>query len=154
MNAAASQVLNQPVGELGPGTEAVCVRDVMSTKPTCVGPNDTVLHLVRVFHEKQFRHLLVTDDDKQLLGVVSDRDVVRCFGPTDYPDQALLAKIKTAEIMSGDVITIDAEASLVAAIDLMHDQGVSCLPVLDNRRLAGIVTTSDLMRLLRRILVG
>jgi acetoin utilization protein AcuB len=154
MNDAASTLLNRPTGDTGPHSDALAVRDVMSTEPTCVGPDANVLELVRIFHEKQFRHLLVTDSEQTLLGVVSDRDVVRCFGPTDYPDQTLLAGIRTEAVMSPDVITIDADAPLTAAIDMMHDQGVSCLPVLDGRRLVGIVTTSDLMRLLRRILAG
>jgi acetoin utilization protein AcuB len=133
---------------------SLSVRDVMTTSPTCVGPDDSVLQLVRIFHDKQFRHLLVTDPDQALLGVVSDRDVVRCFGPTDYPDQTMLAGIKTEAIMSPDVITIEADAAVTTAIDLMYEQGVSCLPVVEENRLAGIITTSDLMRLLRRILAG
>jgi acetoin utilization protein AcuB len=154
MTTAADEFVNQAAEMLAAASEAMTVRDVMTTDPTCVGPNDSVLQLVRVFHEKQFRHLLVTDDDRHLLGVVSDRDVVRCFGPTDFPDQTKLAAIKAHTVMSADVITIDAGASLVAAIDRMYDEGVSCLPVVEAGRLAGIITTSDMMRLLRRILVG
>jgi acetoin utilization protein AcuB len=146
--------MNSAAAELVATAETVTVRDVMSTNPTCVGPNDSVLQLVRVFHDKQFRHLLVTDADRHLLGVVSDRDVVRCFGPTDFPDQSKLAAIKAHTVMSADVITIGASVSLVAAIDRMYDEGVSCLPVVEDGRLAGIITTSDMMRLLRRILAG
>jgi acetoin utilization protein AcuB len=154
MHSATAELLNRSAAEVAATPDTVTVRDVMTTDPTCVGPNDSVLQLVRVFHEKQFRHLLVTDGERHLLGVVSDRDVVRCFGPTDYPDQSKLAAIKAHTVMSPDVITIDASAPLVSAIDRMYDEGVSCLPVVEGGRLAGIITTSDLMRLLRRILVG
>jgi acetoin utilization protein AcuB len=100
----------------------------------------------------QFRHLLVTDEDGRLAGIVSDRDVVRCFGPTAFPDEAQLAAIRADSIMSPDVVTIEFDSSIVAAIDLMHEQGFSSLPVLHDGRLVGIITTSDLMRLLRRLL--
>jgi CBS domain-containing protein len=96
---------------------------------------------------------LVTDVDGRLLGIVSDRDVGRCFGPAGRPDEATLAAIRTEEIMSRDLITIDADAPLTAAIDLMYGQGVSCLPVVSGDRLVGIITTTDLLRLLRRVLV-
>ena len=131
--------------------DGLTVRRVMTSAPTCVGPEDSVLELVRTFHEKRFRHLLVVEDGR-LAGIVSDRDVVRCFGPHEFPDESYLAAIRTDSIMSRDVITIDADMPLVAAIDLLHEHGVSSLPVVDGPRLVGIVTTSDLMRLLRRLL--
>jgi len=130
------------------------VRDVMTAEPTCVTCGTSVLELVRIFHEKQFRHLLVVGEGDRLLGVVSDRDVGRCFGPTAYPDEAKLANIRTEQIMSRDVITIDCNTSVREAIDMMHAQGVSCLPVVDGRQLVGIITTSDLLRLLRKLIAG
>lgn len=128
------------------------VGEVMTLAPTCVRPGDSVLELVRTFHAKQFRHLPVTDDDGRLVGIVSDRDVVRCFGPTAYPDESQLAALRAEAVMSRDVITIDADEPIASAIDLMHEQGFSSLPVVRDGRLVGIVTTSDLMRLLRRLL--
>jgi len=130
------------------------VRDVMTTEPTCVTCSTTVLELVRIFHEKQFRHLLVVGERDRLLGVVSDRDVGRCFGPTAYPNETTLATLRAEQIMSRDVITIDCTTSVSDAIDLMHAQGVSCLPVVDGPQLVGIITTSDLLRLLRKLIAG
>lgn len=134
-------------------TNSGTVADAMTPSPMTVRPHESVLQLVHTFHEKRFRHLLVTDVDGRLLGIVSDRDVGRCFGPAGRPDEATLAAIRTEEIMSRDLITIDADAPLTAAIDLMYGQGVSCLPVVSGDRLVGIITTTDLLRLLRRVLV-
>lgn len=133
--------------------EAPLLRDVMTPTPTCVAPEASVLQLVRTFHTKKFRHLLVTTDGGKLVGIVSDRDVVRCFGPTEYPDESKLADIRTDSIMSRDVITIGADSSIANAIDSLREHGVSSLPVIDGEHLVGIVTTSDLLRLLRRMLV-
>jgi acetoin utilization protein AcuB len=127
------------------------LREVMTPAPTCVAPEASVLQLVRLLHAKRFRHLLVTTDGGKLVGIISDRDVVRCFGPTAYPDEDLLAGIRAEQIMSRDVITITSDLTLAGALDVMHDHGVSCLPIVDGERLTGIVTTSDLMRLLRRL---
>jgi acetoin utilization protein AcuB len=138
-----------------PGAERAVIiptlREVMTPAPTCVAPEASVLQLVRLLHAKRFRHLLVTTDGGKLVGIISDRDVVRCFGPTAYPDEELLAGIRADEIMSRDVISISSEATLASALDVMHDQGVSCLPIVDGERLTGIITTSDCMRLLRQL---
>lgn len=142
------------VVEPDPASISTSVGDVMTPAPTCVRPVDSVLQLVRTFHDKQFRHLLVTDDDGRLVGVVSDRDVVRCFGPTAYPDEAQLAALRADAVMSRDVVTIEFDATIVAALDQMQAHGFSSLPVLRDGRLVGIVTTSDLMRLLRRLLTA
>jgi acetoin utilization protein AcuB len=130
------------------------LREVMTPAPTCVAPESSVLQLVRLLHAKRFRHLLVTTDRGKLVGIISDRDVVRCFGPTAYPDEELLAGIRAEQIMSRDVITIPSDLTLAGALDVMYDHGVSCLPIVDGQRLTGIVTTSDLMRLLRRLVAG
>jgi acetoin utilization protein AcuB len=130
------------------------LREVMTPAPTCVAPEASVLQLVRLLHAKRFRHLLVTTDGGKLVGIISDRDVVRCFGPTAYPDEQLLAGIRADQIMSRDVISIASEATLAAALDVMHDHGVSCLPIVDGEKLAGIITTSDCMRLLRQLVAG
>lgn len=120
------------------------VEQVMTPSPTCIGPDVNVLELVRMINRKGFRHLLVTDDDGRLKGVVSDRDVVRCFGPTKYPDEEVLCTIFSKDIMSTDLITVSPGALLEAAVALMVDHGISCLPVVDNGRLVGIITNTDL----------
>jgi acetoin utilization protein AcuB len=137
-----------------PLPEIPTLAEVMTPAPTCIAPEASVLQLVRLLHAKRFRHLLVTTDGGKLVGIISDRDVVRCFGPTAYPDEELLSGIRAEQIMSRDVISISSELSLAAALDVMHEHGVSCLPIVDGERLAGIVTTSDLMRLLRRLVAG
>ena len=85
------------------------VRDVMTPAPTCIASSTSVLDVVRMFHAKEFRHLLVTDTRGRLLGLVSDRDVLRCFGPGRYPNPDVLAGISAAEIMSADLLTVCPE---------------------------------------------
>jgi acetoin utilization protein AcuB len=139
----------------GGGTGSpLLVGQVMTGRPTCVGPEATVLELVQIFHAKHFRHLLVVDAAGGLLGIVSDRDVGRCFGPTMYPDEATLSSLTARQIMSRDIVTVSSTEPLAAAIDRIYEEGVSSLPVIDDGRLVGIVTTTDLLRLLRRMLAG
>lgn len=125
------------------------VRDVMTPAPTCIDSQASILQIVRLVHAKKFRHLLITDEQNELVGVVSDRDIVRCFGPGEFPDDSLLEKMRAADIMSTDVVSVGPNTSVAACIDEMLDHGINCLPVVVGRRPVGILTTADLLRLLR-----
>jgi acetoin utilization protein AcuB len=129
--------------------EGLQVEQVMTRVPKCVAPETTAYELVKVFHTKGFRHLLVTNDEGLLVGVVSDRDVLRCFGgPNHSPRREELESITVAELMSTDLITVGPDVPMQRAVGLMLQQGISCLPVLENGLLRGIVTNTDLLMLL------
>lgn len=125
------------------------VEQVMTSVPQCIASDTTAYELVKLFHDKGFRHLLVTSDDGRLVGVVSDRDVLRCIGgPGKAPRREALEAITVAELMSTDLITITPEMPMQQAVALMLEQGISCLPVLEDGVLRGIVTNTDLLMLL------
>jgi CBS domain-containing protein len=124
----------------------------MTANPSCISPEATLLELVKLFHAKEFRHPLVTDADANLVGVVSDRDVIRCFGPGRYPAEETLKGITAADIMSTDLVTISPEAPLEQAIELLCGYGINCLPVVSNAKLVGILTSTDLYVVLEMLL--
>ncbi len=130
------------------------VEQIMTPYPQCVPSSHSVLDVVKLFHANGHRHLLVTDRDapSRLVGVISDRDVLRCFGPDKYPNPERLAMITAAEIMSTDLITIGPDTPLHKAVTITVEHGISCLPVLADKALVGIVTDTDLRLLLERLL--
>lgn len=128
------------------------MRAVMTANPICISPDTTLLELVKLFHAKEFRHPLVTDANGQLVGVVSDRDVIRCFGPGRYPDQNVLEGVTAAEIMSRDLVTLAPDAPLEQAIELICGYGINCLPVVEGTKLVGILTSTDLYVVLETLL--
>jgi acetoin utilization protein AcuB len=132
--------------------EPLCVRHVMTVSPTVVSEETSVIELVRLLHRHGFRHLLVTDSAGCLVGVLSDRDVIRCFGPDRDPDKRRLAWLTAADIMSRDLITIAPTARLEVAIDMLVMHGISCLPVVVDDTIRGIVTNTDLNLLLQLLL--
>lgn len=135
----------QVLDALGSKTPALLtVGQVMTAGPSRITPDTTALELAKMFHAKRFRHLLVTDEKDKLIGVISDRDVIRCFGPTDTPDQAVLSSITAQQIMSSDLVTVGPNTPVERAVTLMIDQGISCLPVMADESLLGILTATDL----------
>jgi len=129
----------------------ISVGQVMTPEPNCIPAETNALELVRLFHAKQFRHLLVTGEEG-LLGVISDRDVIRCLGPDHSPQRATLTRITAAEIMSCDVVTVAPETPLEKAVALMLEEGISCLPVVREGGLVGILTNTDLHVVLQILL--
>ena len=127
------------------------IREYMTSAPTAVNEDTSMIEAAELMKEGKFRRLPVLQGDG-LVGIVTDRDV-RSAAPSQVisfdaeertlmPElHALLAKIKVAEIMSTDVVTIDPEQSIVAAALLMLKYRISGLPVVDSKGdLVGIIT--------------
>ena len=127
------------------------VSQIMTTQPICVSAQSNVLELVRMIQIKAFRHLLVSDEQGRLVGVISDRDVLRCLGP-GRSDKEMLSKIQAGDLMSTDLVTVTSRTPISEAVGIMIDQGISCLPIVDNGQPVGIMTNTDLHVLLQMLL--
>lgn len=132
---------------------AVTVQEVMTPHPTSISPHCSARELVQIFHETRFRHLLVTEHER-LLGLISDRDVVRLFGLHDSPEHEFLATLTAGELMSTNLITTVGTAPLVQAIGLVVDNGIRCLPVVAGERAVGILTATDFNLSLEQLLAA
>ena len=130
---------------------SILVRAIMTPQPFCVTPQHTAAQLVDLFHANRFRHFLVADGAK-LVGVISDRDVIRLFGTTDSLEPEYLESVLVGELMSTDLITIAADATLRDAATLMVENGINCLPVVGDGQAIGIVTSTDIFLSLEQLL--
>jgi len=128
---------------------AMTIADIMSRDPECVSPDTSLMEIRQLLHQRGFHHLLVVDDGT-LVGVISDRDVLRTVSPfldtrSETPrDVRTLAK-RADDLMRGDPITIAPDDSVQEAADLLLDNLISSLPVVDHGELVGIITTKDLL---------
>lgn len=124
------------------------VRDWMSTDPVTVSVDDTVSHARQLLDTEGVRHLPVIDD-MRLVGIVSDRDVT-------IREAALRQAIKRQEVtslldderpveavMSIDVHTVDVDTPIADAARTLVSRRINALPVLEEGRLVGIVTSTD-----------
>lgn len=118
----------------------VTVRQIMSTQPITVSPEARFSEIKKKMARQRLRHLLVTDGDGRLIGLISDRDLLRRNG--------VFAK----QVMTREPIALAPDAKLVDAISLILEKRFSCLPVVEEGRLLGILTTTDLLMALQCIL--
>lgn len=124
------------------------ISDIAQTDVTTVAPDAPLAHVLHLLNRKGVRHVPVVEDG-QLVGVISDRDVKAALALSLGPGGA--AACSTArQIMTRDPITIAPMFPVEEAAGVMIANRISCLPVVDGGRMIGIVTETDLLRLLSR----
>lgn len=137
---------------------ALLVRSLMSNKPRTIYADETADLAELLMSLGSIRHLPVVDREGKLVGVLSNRDVLRVSHGPARPELAnpLAARslIRVEEIMSPDVVTIGPETSAREAALIMRKNQFGCLPVVDQGALVGIVTESDFVELAASLLEG
>ena len=117
------------------------VREVMTVDPAAVSPDLSAREAARILVERDVGPLPVVRDDI-LVGIVTDRDlVVRILAEDRDP-----ASTTVGEIASTDVVTIEPDEELERALELMADHRIRRLPVVEERRLVGILAQADVAR--------
>ena len=116
------------------------INDVMTANPWTVTDRATIEEAARVMRDADIGDVIVLDPDGEIQGIVTDRDVV-VRGVAKGVDTN---SEPVGSILEGDIVTIASEDTIEAALDLMRDHKVRRLPVVDDRRLVGIVTLGDL----------
>jgi len=127
------------------------VDSIMSQNVHCVLPNVTLEELRDIFKQVPYHHLLVAQES-ELLGIISDRDVLRTSSPfinttraTDQ-DQALL-QTTAQDIMSKTLITVRTDTLIDTAAILLLEHRISCLPVVSSvEAIEGILTWKDMLK--------
>ena len=124
------------------------VKNRMTSNPYIVAPEDTVNDTMMLMRQKRVKSLPVVKNGK-LVGVVTEKQLAEITpSPATtlsvFEVSYLLSKTKIETIMTKDVVTISSNDLLEQASLLMRNHNVSCLPVLDNNKLVGIICESDI----------
>jgi diguanylate cyclase (GGDEF)-like protein/PAS domain S-box-containing protein len=118
------------------------LQKVMSSPVITVPKSMTCLDAYQVCLRDGIRHLVIVDDDKLLLGVVSETDFRLHINLT-----TLAGRRQIASVMSRSVFSLQPQASLLDALNLMQSHRDSCVVVVEGERPIGIVTERDIVRL-------
>lgn len=133
------------------------IREIMRTKVVTVKPGSLAKEAFEVMRRGHFRHLPVVDKSGKVQGILSDRDIRNITVMLDHdvqgPEDYLIPNTATVmDIMVAVPVTVSPDEDVLSAVELMRKHGFSCLPVLDSEKLVGIVTMSDLLKLLGKLL--
>jgi CBS domain-containing protein len=126
------------------------VKDLMSEKVATVARTDTVEIADGVMTMGRIRHLPVMEGT-EVIGILSQRDLFRsalgaalAFG-IQRP-QEILRVLEVGDVMTAPPVTIGPEAAVQDAARAMEEKRIGCLPVVENGRLVGILTDTDILR--------
>jgi len=128
------------------------VAEWMSTPPIIIAPSTSLEAAQRLMQQRHVRRLPVVENGR-LIGIITWGDL-RAAQPSAattlsvYEWRALLDKVTVAACMTHDPLTIAPDASVLEAAQLILDHKVSGLPVVADDRVVGVLTESDLFRLL------
>ena len=107
-----------------------------------VRPDTPVIELVATIASRRIGAVLVLDDNGQLAGIVSERDVVKALashGPT-------MVDLQAGNIMTAPVTTVTPQTTINEAMELMDRGYFRHLPVVDQDKLVGIISVRDVVR--------
>lgn len=124
------------------------VRDIMKSPAVTVSPETTLEDAYRLMQEKGIRHLPVVEAER-LLGVITDRDLrlaTSSLALSPFPPGG-----RVAEVMSRAPVTADPLDPVEDSARVMRELKIGCLPVMEDERLAGIITGLDLLDALMRL---
>lgn len=132
------------------------VRDLMQDHVRTVDASARLDIVEKLMRDEVIRHLPVLDDGR-LIGIVTQRDLLRAGlspvlsgGPT--LEEQWLAEVPARNVMTREVLHAHPDADLADAVALMVRERIGCLPVVEDGRLVGMLSESDCMRHLSRLL--
>ena len=117
------------------------VGEVMTLKPITLLPETLMPKAARIMLENKITALPVVENNK-LIGIITNSDLLR-FILAEYP--GLKKDIRVKNYMTDEVVTIDPETSLLECHRLMGTKRIRSLPVIEDGKLVGLVTRTDLM---------
>jgi CBS domain-containing protein len=131
------------------------VRDLMSRSVKTLGRNDELSLADALMRTERIRHLPVLSDSGEVAGIVSQRDLffsglMRALGYGSASRDRTLASVLVKEVMSEPVVTTTPGTPIAEAARVMVERKIGCLPVVEDGRLVGILSESDVVSAVAR----
>lgn len=135
------------------------VREFMTSPASSIEQDATLLDAALTMRRSGFRHLPIVHGGEKLVGVITDRDINR-FAPSllgnvsqeEY--NAIFENTPLAKVMTRNPITVLPETPMREAAAILHNRKLGCLPVVEGEKLVGIITVTDMLKVLHRLLGG
>lgn len=127
------------------------VSDLMEKQVLTIYETDTLDLAMELMKWKKVRHLPVLDQNEMIVGILSERDCLKVsISRLKNIDIKKLKKfnrkILVQDVMAKDVVTCGPEAVLSLASDLIFSNRIGCLPVVQNKKVVGIITKADFVK--------
>lgn len=133
------------------------VRELMQTSVATVRASETLTAVDDLMKTGWVRHLPVVDAVDRVVGIITQRDVLKASlssmaDAAPIEQQRWLEQMRVREVMTKKPVSIGVEADLVEAVDKLLVGKFGCLPVVEEGKLVGLLTETDLLRYLQTLL--
>ena len=125
--------------------------NIMTHHPLTIGLDQTLADVKMLFDSQKIHHVLVVENRK-LVGVVSDRDLLKNLSPAldtasqTSRDLATLKK-RVHQVMSRDLKVLPESADILDAIHMFNEHQISCIPIVNDKKYpVGIVSWRDILK--------
>ena len=131
------------------------IHDIMSTRVVTVEMDNSLKVIKEVFDNTQFHHLMVLTSGK-LIGIISDRDVLKSLSPkvgtaAETERDAATLNIRAHQIMTRNPIHLRSHQGIFDAVDVFYENKISCIPIVDEaRKPIGILSWRDIIKAIKK----
>ncbi|WP_347549257.1 acetoin utilization AcuB family protein [Pseudalkalibacillus hwajinpoensis] len=125
------------------------IEEIMNRNVFSLKESQTIADAIKVMQEKNIRHLPIVNNEEELTGIVSDRDIKDASPSildTDPNKEVLQSPLYS--IMKKEVITAHPLDFVEEISTIFYEQRISSIPIVDKRRVIGIVTETDMLHTL------
>jgi len=127
------------------------VKNRMTRAPITASPKTTFNEALKLMDNNSINHLPIVDKKGELVGIVTHNDMLgaepsRVSTLSIYEIAALLDKVTMNQLMSSPVLAINIDCSISEAAHFMVESDIGCLPVMNDDKLIGIITDSDIFK--------
>ena len=127
-------------------------KDIMSSPVKTLGANQSLQEAWNFIQTHRFRHVPVTSQEKKVVGIISDRDLLRAVSTLDK-NQEWKPDTPISELMVTPVLSTTPFAEIRAIAHTLFENKVGAMPIVDETAEAiGIITRSDILRLFIKML--
>jgi CBS domain-containing protein len=125
---------------------AIQVKDVMIKKVITYTKNDKVLEISQCMADHQISCVVITEKQKPI-GLITERDIIKRIVSKNIIVDGLRAK----DVMSSKLFTVDENENIFNIVKIMENNKIRRLPVVKNGKLVGLVTETDLVKAMTRV---
>jgi CBS domain-containing protein len=120
----------------------ILARDAMTRNPITLGPEDTVFDIVKKMLENEVGSILIVKNSK-ILGIITEHDLLAkiIYKMRDAK------KVKAKQIMTKELLSVSPKKDLYEVAKLMNDNNIRRMPVVDNKKLVGMITVKDVLKI-------
>ena len=135
--------------------DKITVKEIMSKDLTVVSPTDRLVHARRQMIESHVGRLPVVEDD-ELVGMITSKDLMRAFidfrkkVPEKY-QKSQIKEVLVEDIMSTNPTTVTGDMSITEVSEIIMETGFNGLPVVEDSKVVGIITQTDILKLIEKL---